>query len=65
LTKCQAKNRRAWPWGRAAYRDMKPRTDTPEMARFNDALCRVMEVSKGELKALLKDEDYCTVVLLD
>jgi len=36
---------------------MKPRTDTPEMVRFNNALRQVMNVSKGELKALLKDED--------
>jgi hypothetical protein len=36
---------------------MKPRTDTPEMARFNDALRQVMQVSKSELKSLLKDED--------
>ena len=35
---------------------MKTRTDTPEMARFNDALRQVMQVSKSDLKALLKDE---------
>jgi hypothetical protein len=35
---------------------MKPRTNTPEMARFNDALRQVMQVSKGDLKALLKDD---------
>jgi hypothetical protein len=29
---------------------------TPEMARFNDALRQVMQVSKPELNALLKDE---------
>jgi hypothetical protein len=27
------------------------------MARFNDALRQVMQVSKSDLKALLKDED--------
>jgi hypothetical protein len=36
---------------------MKPRTDTPEMERFNDALRQVMHVSKDELKSLLKDKD--------
>jgi hypothetical protein len=35
---------------------MKPRTDTPEMTRFNDALRQVMHVSKDELKSLLKNE---------
>lgn len=35
---------------------MKPRTDTPEMARFNDALRQVMQVSKGDLQRLLHDD---------
>jgi hypothetical protein len=35
---------------------MKPRTDTPEMARFNDALRQVMQVSKGDLQRLLHNE---------
>ena len=33
---------------------MKPAT--PEMARFNDALRAIMQVSKTELKAALHDE---------
>jgi hypothetical protein len=32
------------------------KTSTPEMARFNDALRQVMQVSKPELDALLKDD---------
>jgi hypothetical protein len=32
------------------------KADTPEMARFNDALRSVMTVSKPELTALLHDE---------
>jgi hypothetical protein len=35
---------------------MKPRTDTPEMARFNDALRQVVQVSKADLQRLLHDE---------
>jgi hypothetical protein len=30
---------------------------TPEMTRFNDALRQVMQVSKPQLNALLKDEN--------
>jgi hypothetical protein len=32
------------------------KTDTPEMARFNDALRSVMQVSKTDMNALLKDD---------
>ncbi len=34
---------------------MKMQPDTPEMARFNDALRSVMTVTKTELTALLND----------
>lgn len=36
------------------HRPMKPHT--PEMARFNDALLRVTQVSKAELDTLRKDQ---------
>lgn len=32
------------------------KAQTPEMARFNNALRQVMQVSKPQLNALLKDE---------
>jgi hypothetical protein len=35
---------------------MKRSPQTPEMTRFNDALRHVMQVSKPELNALLRDE---------
>jgi hypothetical protein len=35
---------------------MKADSRTPEMANFNTALRQVMQVSKADLSALLKDE---------
>ena len=33
------------------------KSETPEMARFNDALRQVVQVSKPQLNAMLKDQD--------